>query len=75
MRKHPKRPNIIVQLKSTFELDDIIQTLCEEPLRRTEEGHVGLGVSYADMIGLLKQMCDKGAINAEFRAGPLPKID
>ena len=75
MRKHPKRPSIIVQLKSTFELVDIIQTLCEEPLKKAGEGHLGLGVSYADMIALLKQMCDKGAVEAEFRAGPLPKID
>ncbi len=74
-RKHPKRPSVIVQLKSTFELSDIIRTLCEEPLKKAEEGRPGLGVSYADVIGLLKQMCDKGTVNAEFRAGPLPKID
>ncbi len=75
MRKHPKRPSVIVPLKSTFELGDIIQTLCEEPLKKAEEGRPGLGVSYADVIALLKQMCDKGAVKAEFRAGPLPKID
>ncbi len=75
MRKHPKRPSVIVQLKSTFELGDIIRTLCEEPIKKAAEGHLGLGVSYADMIALLKQMCDKGAVRAEFRAGPLPKID
>jgi len=75
MRKHPKRPSVIVQLKSTFELSDIIQTLCKEPLKKVEEERLGLGVSYPDVIGLLKQMCDKGAVNAEFRAGPLPKID
>ena len=74
IRKHPKRPNIIVQLKSTFELGDIIRTLCEEPLKKTKQGQPGLGVSYADMIALLKQMCDKGAVQAEFRAGPLPEI-
>jgi hypothetical protein len=27
------------------------------------------------MIALLKQMCDKGAVKAEFHAGPLPKIN
>jgi len=75
IRKHPKRPSVIVQLKSSFELSDIIQTLCEEPIKKAEEEHLGLGVSYADMIALLKQMCDKGAVKAEFRAGPLPKID
>ena len=71
IRKHPKRPSVIVQLKSSFELGDIIRTLCEEPL---SEEHRGLNVSYADMIALLKQMSEKGAVQAEFRAGPLPKI-
>jgi len=74
IRKHPKRPNIVVQLKSSFELSDIIRTLCEEPLKKTGRGRLGLGVSYADMIALLKQMCDRGAVQAEFRAGPLPEI-
>ncbi len=75
IRKHPRRPNIIVQLKSSFELSDIIQTLCEEPLKKTREGRRGLNVSYAEAIALLKQMSDKGVVEAEFRAGPLPKIN
>ncbi|MBA7699163.1 hypothetical protein ES703_107851 [subsurface metagenome] len=75
MRKHPKRPSVIAQLKSTFELGDIIRTLCEEPFKKAEEEWLGLGVSYSDVIALLKRMCDKGAVRAEFRAGPLPKID
>jgi len=74
IRKHPKRPNVVV-LKSSFELSDIIETLCEEPLRKSDRGRRGLGVSYAELIGLLKQMSDTGAIQAEFRVGPLPKID
>ena len=74
IRKHPERPDVILQLKSSFELADIILKLCEEPLRKDKHAHQGLGVSYADMIALLKQMCDKGAVRAEFRAGPLPKI-
>jgi hypothetical protein len=75
IRKHPKRPNVMIQLKSSFELGDIIQTLCEEPLKKTKEEHRGLNVSYAEAITLLKQMSDKGAVEAEFWAGPLPKID
>ncbi len=74
IRKHPQRPDVIAQLKSTFELGDIIRTLCERPLQKGEQGRGGLGVSYADVIALLKQMCDKGAVKAEFWAGPLPKI-
>jgi hypothetical protein len=74
IRKHPQRPDVILQLKSSFELADIILTLCEEPLRKDKQVHQGLGISYDDMIALLQKMCEKGAITAEFRAGPLPKI-
>ena len=74
IRTHPKRPSVIAQMKSSFELGDIIRKLCTEPVTEGEKGRGGLGVSYADMIALLKQMCDKGAIDAEFRAGPMPKI-
>jgi hypothetical protein len=75
IRKNPKRPDVLIKLKSSFELGDIVQTLCEEPLKKSNQGHPGLNVSYTDMIALLKQMCDKGAVKAEFHAGPLPKIN
>jgi hypothetical protein len=73
-RKHPFRPGVIAQLKSSFELGDIIRTLCGKPLKKGKRGRGGLGVTYADVIALLKRMCDKGAVKAEFWAGPLPKI-
>ncbi len=75
IRKHPKRPSVITQLKSSFELSDIIRTLCEEPIEEGEKGRGGLGVSYTDAAVLLKQMCDKGVVGAEFHAGIMPKID
>jgi hypothetical protein len=74
MRRHPTQPGVIGSLRSSFKLSDIIQALCEEPVRVEKQWRGGLGVSYADVILLLKQMCDKGAVRAEFRAGPLPKI-
>jgi hypothetical protein len=74
IRKHPRRDGVILQLKSSFELGDIIRTLCEKPKEEGKRGKGGLGVPYADVISLLKQMCDKGAVNAEFWAGALPKI-
>lgn len=74
IRKHPTRPGVVAQLRSSFELGDIIRVLCHEPPKEGQQGRGGLGVSYTDMIVLLKQMCDKGAVRAEFRAGPLPKI-
>ena len=74
IRKHPKRPSVVAQLKSSFEVGDIIRTLCDEPIEEGEKGRGGLGVSYADAAALLKQMCDKGAVKAEFHAGNMPKI-
>jgi hypothetical protein len=74
IRTHPKRPSVIAQMTSSFELSDIIRKLCTEPATKGENGRGGLGVPYADMIALLKQLCDKGAVDAEFRAGPMPKI-
>ena len=75
MRKHPTRPTVIGPVKTSLEVGDIIRTLCEEPIRRTEQGRAGLGVSYADMIGLLKQMSEKKAFEAPFLSGPLPTIE
>jgi hypothetical protein len=74
IRKHPRRPGVMAQLRSSFELSDIIRTLCEKPKEEGKPGQGGLGVRYADVIALLKRMCDKGAIKAEFWAGALPKI-
>jgi hypothetical protein len=74
IRKHPRRPGVVVQLRSSFELSDIIRTLCEKPVEEGKPGQGGLGVPYADVIAFLKLMCDKGAVKAEFLAGALPKI-
>lgn len=75
VRKYTRRPDIPpIKLRSTYELGDIIQTLCEEPVKRRGQERPGLGVSYADMIAILKQMSDKGVVRAEFRAGSLPEI-
>lgn len=75
IRKVPNLPGVM-ELKSSFELSDIIRTLCEEPvLKKGSVLRAGLNVSYADAIALLKQMCEQGAVDAEFHAGPLPRIE
>jgi hypothetical protein len=73
IRKHPRRPDTIIQLKSSLDLADVIETLCREPLTPTAKGGPGLGVPYSTLVGLLNKMVDSGAIQAEFYAGPLPK--
>jgi hypothetical protein len=75
IRKHPSRPTVMGPLRSSLELSDIIQTLCAEPVQRSETGRIGLGVSYADMIAFLKLMSEKKAIEVPFLAGPLPEIE
>jgi hypothetical protein len=70
IRKHPRRPEIILRLKSTLDLADIIRTLCSEPVSKTGEVGPGLGVPYSTVIPILKQMVDSGAVEAEFRLGP-----
>jgi hypothetical protein len=75
VRKVPNRQRV-AELRSSFELSDILRKLCEEPV--IQDGYplrTGLNVSYADAIGLLKQMCDSGAVNADFHAGRLPEIE
>ncbi len=76
IRKHPRQPDAgPVQLRSSYELSDIIETLCEEPPKKPSQKKFGLGVSYAEAIALLEQLWRKGAVSAEFHAGPMPKID
>lgn len=74
-RKYSNRPNLTGQIKCSYRLDSIIQALCEQPPERGQESRMGLGVSYCDLIALLEQMCDKGAVEAQFHAGPLPNFD
>jgi hypothetical protein len=73
IRRHPKRTDTIIQLKSSLDIADIIEALCREPLTPTAEGGPGLGVPYSTLVGLLNKMVDSGAIGAEFYAGPFPK--
>jgi len=73
IRRHPTRPRLRpIQLKSSFELGDVIRTLCQKPL---DHRHLGLNISYSNAIELLKQMCEKGALEAEFRVSALPEIN
>ena len=73
IRKHPKHPDTIIQLRSSLDLADVIETLCREPLTPTAQGGPGLGVPYSTLVGLISKMVDSGAVQAEFYAGPLPK--
>lgn len=74
IRKHPRRSSEVMNLKSSFKLSDIIRVLGSEPGGAKDSGPGGLGVPYSEIAALLRQMCDKGAVVAEFRAGPPAKF-
>lgn len=76
MRLIPNRPDIgPVTMKCSLVLNDIIRTLGAEPVNKNQEERLGLAVAYSDIALLLKQMVEKGAVEADFRAGPMPQIN
>jgi hypothetical protein len=73
IRKDPARPKLIGPLKSSFKLADVIRTMGEAiPVEGKPSLYPGLGISYSDVIAILKLMCNNNAVKAEFRAGPMP---
>jgi len=71
-RRHPTRGTVLGPLRSSFKLHDLIQVLCAEPVIEGQR-QGGLGLSFSDLLALLKQACDSGFIDAEFWAGPLSR--
>lgn len=70
-RKHPNRPRVIGPLLSSNDLSVLIQTLGEMPdIKSSNAVRPGLAVPYAEILDILKTMCQQGAISAQFIAGP-----
>jgi hypothetical protein len=67
--RYPGR-GTIGPLQCPLRVHELIQILCAE---RTADrrGQAALGLPYADVLSLLKQACDGGFMDAEFRAVPL----
>ena len=73
-RKHPTRPGIMGPIRTGFDVGSVVRALGAEAA--TSGGQLqGLGVPYAEVIAILEQLSAKDAVDAEFWAGPLPKID
>lgn len=71
MRQHPRQPELIGPAQSTFDLKDLIGTICERPIQpKGTRSKPGLGGGYSDMVEILEYMCKNGQIDAEFMAGP-----
>ncbi|MDD5134551.1 MAG: flagellar basal body P-ring protein FlgI [Phycisphaerae bacterium] len=66
MRKHPITGELMGPLKTSFRLADVIRILGDEPDPQDKKRRTGLGVSYSEIVELLKKMCDKGAVKAVF---------
>jgi flagellar basal body P-ring protein FlgI len=74
MRKHPVTGELMGPLKTSFRLADVIRALGDEPAPEEEKLRSGLGVSYSEIVELLRNMCEKGAVKAEFVPGPLTPL-
>jgi hypothetical protein len=74
MRKHPITGELMGPLKTSFRLADVVRALGDEPDPEDEKVRVGLGVSYAEIVELLKKMCDNGAVDAVFAASEPPVV-
>jgi hypothetical protein len=61
-------------LKTSFRLADVIKILGDESAPEDEKQRSGLGVPYSQIVELLKKMCEKGAVKAEFVPGPLTPL-
>jgi flagellar basal body P-ring protein FlgI len=66
MRKHPVTGELMGPLKTSFRLADVIRILGDEPAPEDNKKRPGLGVSYSEIVELLKKMCNKGAVKAVF---------
>ncbi|HPC96587.1 MAG TPA: flagellar basal body P-ring protein FlgI [Sedimentisphaerales bacterium] len=73
-RKNPGGPGVIGPVRTTFSVSEIVRALGAERSGGKAGDVSGLGVSYTDVAAVLEQLTARGAVSAEFWAGPLPKI-
>ena len=62
----------VITVKSSPEVGLVIKALCKRPSERGQSG--GLGLSYSEAVDFVKELCEKGAVNAEFVFGDEPEI-
>jgi hypothetical protein len=69
MRKHPTQPGMIGPLRCGFDLADVIEAICGYSREGSTKSRPGLSAPYSELVPLLRQMCQQGAIKADFRVG------
>ena len=73
MRKDPGSGKLIGPLKCRYDIADLVRTLGAPLVADKEKNRrPGLQVPYDDIISLLKKMCQKGAVDADFITSDLP---
>ena len=73
MRKYPRTGSLIGPLKCRRDVSDLIRTLGASLVaEKQKRERPGLEIPYSDIIAILKKMCQRGAINAEFVMSELP---
>ncbi|MCE5341868.1 MAG: flagellar basal body P-ring protein FlgI [Planctomycetaceae bacterium] len=70
LRKHPITGGLMGPLKCSTRIADIVKLLGDPPTPKNDKARPGLGVPYSEIVQLLKTMSAKGAVKAEFIAGP-----
>jgi hypothetical protein len=74
IRKIPGKEGLgPVSLKTSQDLGDIIRLLGNEPTKNPNQ-EAGFGAGYSEIVSLLNEMVKKGALDAQFVAGPMPQI-
>lgn len=71
LRKHPLTGGLMGPLKCSTRVADIIKLLGDPPSPKDDKKRPGLGVPYSEIVMMLKNMVDKGAVNASFVLGPV----
>jgi tetratricopeptide (TPR) repeat protein len=76
IRKIPGKSHINpIQIKTRFSVADIIRGLGDSPIQaRKSRVKPGLNIPYSEIVTLLRELCQKGAVDATFHAGTLPEI-
>jgi len=72
-RRLPGGAGIIGPLTCSRKVVDVIQALCRKP-EGADRRRGGCGLTYADLLPILKQMCQEGMVDATFRIGPTSSL-
>lgn len=74
-RRHPVRAKLIGPLKCGYSVEDVIRTLGYSPETDPKCPWMGLGISYSEILTIVKTMCRDNMIPATYIAGPVTNVN